>query len=155
MQRRPPRLIRLARSRRAGCMMPWVTAIVLLVFPIAIADFDYRYLLPVLPFARLASGLAFAPARAAATPDVPARLEQDQLTADFPGPARPASQTASPPGLLARLLPRPGLDKSMASDRITRVFHGRRFGQLLRSGGVRRILSAGESAGRSRRAQAR
>ena len=44
-------------------MLPWVTAVVLLVFPIAIADFDYRYLLPVLPFAWLAAGLAFAPAR--------------------------------------------------------------------------------------------
>jgi len=42
--------------------LPWVTAVVLLVFPIAIADFDYRYLLPVLPFAGLAAALAFAPA---------------------------------------------------------------------------------------------
>ena len=57
-QRRPLRLI---RSRRAGSMLPWVTAVVLLVFPIAVADFDYRYLLPVLPFACLAAGLAFAP----------------------------------------------------------------------------------------------
>ena len=60
IQRRPLRLI---RSRRAGSMLPWVTAVVLLVFPIAVADFDYRYLLPVLPFACLAAGLAFAPAR--------------------------------------------------------------------------------------------
>ena len=44
-------------------MLPWVTAVVLLVFPVAVADFDYRYLLPVLPFACLAAGLAFAPAR--------------------------------------------------------------------------------------------
>ncbi len=44
-------------------MLPWLTAIVLLVFPIAVADFDYRYLLPVLPFGCLAAGLAFAPAR--------------------------------------------------------------------------------------------
>ena len=59
-QRRP----RLAWSRRAGSMLPWVTGVVLLVSPIAVADFDYRYLLPVLPFACLAAGLAFAPARA-------------------------------------------------------------------------------------------
>jgi hypothetical protein len=44
-------------------MLPWATAVVLLVFPIAVADFDYRYLLPVLLFACLAAGLAFAPAR--------------------------------------------------------------------------------------------
>ena len=67
IQRRPLRLIRLAGSRRAGSMLPWVTAVVLLVFPIAVADFDYRYLLPVLPFACLAAGLAFAPARSGAT----------------------------------------------------------------------------------------
>jgi hypothetical protein len=44
-------------------MLPWVTAVVLLVFPIAVADFDYQYLLPVLPLAGLAAGLAFAPVR--------------------------------------------------------------------------------------------
>jgi hypothetical protein len=55
----PPRL---TRSRRAGSMLPWTTAVVLLVFPVAVADFDYRYLLPVLPFACLAAALAFAPA---------------------------------------------------------------------------------------------
>ncbi len=59
---------RLVWSPRAGSMLPWVTCVVLLVFPIAIADFDYRYLLPVLPFAGLAAGLAFAPARTPADP---------------------------------------------------------------------------------------
>jgi hypothetical protein len=54
---------RLVWSRRAGSMLPWITAVVLLIFPIAVADFDYRYLLPVLPLAGLAAGLAFAPAR--------------------------------------------------------------------------------------------
>jgi hypothetical protein len=62
-----PWAVRLVRSRRAGSMLPWVTAVTLLVFPIAIADFDYRYLLPVLPFAGLAAALAFAPPRPAPT----------------------------------------------------------------------------------------
>ncbi len=51
VRRRPPGL---AWSRRGSSMLPWATAVVLLVFPIAIADFDYRYLVPVLPFAGLA-----------------------------------------------------------------------------------------------------
>lgn len=37
------------------------TAATLLVFPIATADFDYRYVMPVLPFACLAAALLFAP----------------------------------------------------------------------------------------------
>jgi hypothetical protein len=84
-QRRP----RLAWSRRAGSMMPWVTGIVLLVTPIALADFDYRYLLPVLPFASLAAGLAFAPARVrpASPPPAPQRDDEprDDLTHPVPG----------------------------------------------------------------------
>ena len=97
-ERRP----RLTWSRRAGSMLPWVTAVVLLVFPIATVDFDYRYLLPVLPFACLAAGLAFAPARAwpapqpaAPQPDEeqqpddkqqPGGEQQDGLTSQIPGP---------------------------------------------------------------------
>ena len=50
-------------ASRGTSMFPWVVAVVMLVTPIAIADFDYRYLLPVLPFACLAAGLAFAPRR--------------------------------------------------------------------------------------------
>jgi hypothetical protein len=53
--------LRLRWEVRGTSMLPWITAVTLLVFPIAIADFDYRYLLPVLPFACLAAGLAFAP----------------------------------------------------------------------------------------------
>jgi hypothetical protein len=86
---------RLAWSRRAGSMLPWVTGVVLLVFPIVTTDFDYRYLLPVLPFASLAAGLAFAPARvrpapppAAPQPPVPQRDDKpkDDLTSQVPGP---------------------------------------------------------------------
>jgi hypothetical protein len=52
--------ISIQRRRDGPSMMPWVAAVVLFVFPIAVADFDYRYLLPVVPFACLAAGLAFA-----------------------------------------------------------------------------------------------
>jgi hypothetical protein len=56
------RSFRLRWAPRGTSMLPWVTAVALLVTPIAVADFDYRYLLPVLPFACAAAGLAFAPA---------------------------------------------------------------------------------------------
>jgi hypothetical protein len=66
--RRPVRAWRLTRRQlplywapRGTSMLPWVTAVAMLVTPIALADFDYRYLLPVIPFACLAAGLAFAP----------------------------------------------------------------------------------------------
>jgi hypothetical protein len=62
---------RLRWSPRAGSMLPWVSAVALLVTPIALADFDYRYLIPVLPFACLAAGLGFAPARVKAAPSAP------------------------------------------------------------------------------------
>jgi len=81
-QRRP----RLVWSRRTGSMLPWVTGLVLLVAPIAVADFDYRYLLPVLPFACLAAGLAFAPARVRPAtpppaPEPPMPQQQDDTPA--------------------------------------------------------------------------
>ncbi|GAA3950579.1 hypothetical protein GCM10023085_36520 [Actinomadura viridis] len=46
-----------ARDRR-GVLMAWTCAATLLVFPIASADFDYRYVVPAMPFACLAAGLA-------------------------------------------------------------------------------------------------
>jgi len=78
------RLPRLSWSPRTGSMLPWATAVVLLVFPIAVADFDYRYLLPVLPLACLAAGLAFAPAMVP-PPPVPAPGPRDNLTSQVPG----------------------------------------------------------------------
>ncbi|MBO0806040.1 MAG: hypothetical protein J2P25_23580 [Nocardiopsaceae bacterium] len=55
------RPLRVRWEVRGTSMLPWITAVALLVFPIAIADFDYRYLIPALPFACAAAGLAFAP----------------------------------------------------------------------------------------------
>jgi hypothetical protein len=56
---------------RGTSMLPWITAVGLLLFPIASADFDYRYLIPVLPFACIAAGLAFAPRSRRWTPGPP------------------------------------------------------------------------------------
>lgn len=56
-------LIRFWRRFGGPVLLPWAVAVVLLVFPIATVDFDYRYLLAVLPMAGLAAGLAFAPAQ--------------------------------------------------------------------------------------------
>jgi hypothetical protein len=75
--------------RRSGSMLPWVTAVVLLVFPIATADFDYRYLLPVLPFAGLAAALPFA--RNTAAPDRP-----DKWAASAPSSAGAEPAGSSP-----------------------------------------------------------
>jgi hypothetical protein len=55
------RRLRLHWQVRGTSMLPWITAVALLVTPIAVADFDYRYLIPALPFACAAAGLAFAP----------------------------------------------------------------------------------------------
>ncbi|HEY1625851.1 MAG TPA: hypothetical protein VGG16_18835, partial [Streptosporangiaceae bacterium] len=77
---------------RSGSMLPWATAVVLLVFPIASADFDYRYLLPVLPFAGLAAALPFA--RCTAAPVKPAaHAKLDKWTTSTP--AEPAGSSSS------------------------------------------------------------
>jgi hypothetical protein len=49
-----------------------------------VADFDYRYLIPVIPFACIAAGLSFAPRRTAVGPVTP--------------PASPASPASASTG---------------------------------------------------------
>ena len=81
----------LARSRWDGSMLPRGTAVVLHVVPLAIAASDYRYLLPVLPFACLAAGLAFAPARVRPAP----RDDQQQAGEQPDSAQRPGEQPDS------------------------------------------------------------
>ncbi|MFC5180133.1 hypothetical protein [Actinomadura harenae] len=48
-----------ARDWGGPALLPWLTAFTLLVVPPFTADFDYRYLLPVVPFAALAAALGW------------------------------------------------------------------------------------------------
>ena len=47
--------------RRLGgeATMPWVISVALIVAPAATAEFDYRYVLPAVPFGCLAAAMAF------------------------------------------------------------------------------------------------
>jgi hypothetical protein len=79
------RSVRLHWAPRGTSMLPWVTAVALLVVPIMIADFDYRYLIPVIPFACMAAGLGFAPRRAKpdpATPSAPSAATVESTVPD-------------------------------------------------------------------------
>jgi hypothetical protein len=85
--------------RRLGgeALLPWTISLALIVIPAATAEFDYRYVLPAVPFACLAAVIAFS--RGTAGGDLMRRLAgRGQRTAEVSETAR-ARETAGVSGV--------------------------------------------------------
>jgi hypothetical protein len=83
--------------RRLGgeALLPWTISVALIVVPAATAEFDYRYVLPAVPFACLAAVMAFSPGTAGR-----ARLTQlaDAVRRTVGRPTGPVAGPVADPG---------------------------------------------------------
>jgi hypothetical protein len=93
--------------RRVGgpATVPWLISVALIVAPAATAEFDYRYVLPAVPFAGLAAAMAFGSdtkmgdwvrAKEAARQDRKARKDGTGTPAAVDGPGQGAGQELTP-----------------------------------------------------------
>jgi hypothetical protein len=92
-------MVPLWRRFGGAALLPWTTAVGLLLAPAATAEFDYRYILPATPLACIAAALAFTPELRARYPN---RFRQrrgvvsaDNSPGDAADPQKPSTEPAA------------------------------------------------------------